>query len=355
MDFINKVLEVFGLKSEKLKITPCKEGHINNTFKVGEDYILQKINTSVFTNPVEVMDNIAKVTDFLKEKIDSHGGDAERETLTFLKTSSGEYLYKDDEGGMWRLCKFIKDSVCLQIPENENDFFQSGVAFGRFLNDLADFKADTLFEVIKDFHDTEKRFLCFEKAVEKDPVSRVQSCKKEIDFLFCKKAFTAILKERNLPIRVTHNDAKLNNVLLTKEEHKALCVIDLDTVMAGYCVNDFGDSIRFGASTANEDERDLNLVSLSLDMFKVYSKGYLSQCKDTLTQAEIDSLVDGAMLMTLESAIRFLTDYILGDTYFKTEYPEHNLVRAKTQIKLFCDMEKKHEQMQKIIKEIISA
>lgn len=347
--------EAFGFNSETAKIYPYGEGHINTTFKVDSPdgvYILQKVNTNVFPAVKEMMHNVSSVTEFLRKKISARGGDAERETMNFYKTVDGEWLYNDGEGGMWRLCRFVNDSVCLQSPRNEEDFLQSGVAFGKFLCDLADFPAETLYEVIARFHDTPNRFEAFEKALEQNLSNRRDTCEEEINFLLSQKDFTRTLKDANLPLRVTHNDTKLNNVLLSSD-YKALCVIDLDTIMPGYAVTDFGDSIRFGASTAAEDEKDLSKVNLSLSRFEAYAKGYIGQCKNALTEKELELMPEGAMMMTIECGMRFLTDYLNGDTYFKTAYPEHNLVRAKTQLKLYKEMQKNLDEMHNIINKIV--
>ncbi len=355
MKFAKMALEAFGLNGDTPEISRYGEGHINLTFKVDYpeiSYILQRVNTNVFPKVEEMMKNVSGVTSFLREKVLARGGDADRETMNFFKTTDGSYLYKDEEGGMWRLCKFITKSVCLQAPRNLDDFSESGVAFGKFLCDLADYPADTLYEVIEKFHDTPNRFENFEKALKENVVNRADSCREEIEFLLARKGFVTTLKNANLPLRVTHNDTKLNNVMLTEGDCKALCVIDLDTVMPGYAVTDFGDSIRFGASTASEDEKDLSKVNLSLERFEAYAKGYLSQCKDALTEAELNHLPEGAMMMTIECGMRFLTDYLSGDTYFRTAYPEHNLVRARTQFKLFYEMEQHRDEMHRIIDKI---
>lgn len=350
-----KAFEAFGHSAENTTIAPYGEGHINTTYKVDSPdgvFILQKVNTNVFPAVKEMMQNVSSVTAFLRKKIESRGGDGDRETMNFYKTTDGNWLYEDADGGMWRLCRFVNDSVCLQSPRCEEDFLQSGVAFGQFLCDLADFPAETLYEVIARFHDTPNRFEAFEKALAENLSGRRDTCKEEIDFLLSQKDFTRTLKDANLPLRVTHNDTKLNNVLLS-EDYKALCVIDLDTIMPGYAVTDFGDSIRFGASTAKEDEKDLSKVNLSLDRFKAYAKGYIGQCKNALTKKEIDLMPEGAMMMTIECGMRFLTDYLNGDTYFRTAYPEHNLVRARTQLKLYKEMQKNLDEMHKIIDEIV--
>ena len=336
-------------------------GHINDTFKLTfetangqiQPYILQRINDDIFKDPSYLMENINGVTSHLRAKIIENGGDPERETLNVVPTIDGKLFYKDSNGIYWRAYGFIEGASCYETVEDPEHFYQSAIAFGNFQKLLADYPAHTLHETIVDFHHTRKRFDAFVKAVEEDVMGRVKDVKEEIDFILERKDDTSILVDMldkgELPLRVTHNDTKLNNVMIDNETGKGLCVIDLDTVMPGLSANDFGDAIRFGASTALEDEPDLSKVSMSLELFDIYVKGFFKASGGSLTDNEIDMLTVGAKVITLEQAIRFLMDHIQGDTYFKIHRENHNLDRARTQIKLVADMEAKWDQMKDIV------
>lgn len=337
-------------------------GHINDTFLMtlrrddGSEgrVILQRMNKSIFTKPVELMENIMSVTSFLRERIVENGGDPDRETLNVIPTKDGKPYFVDSEGEYWRCYKFIEDATCFDQVESPEDFYQSAVAFGNFQRLLADYPAETLHETIEGFHDTKARFEVFKKAVEEDVCGRAASVKEEIDFYLSHKhvaeIFGDMLERGELPLRVTHNDTKLNNVMIDNETHKGICVIDLDTVMPGLAVNDFGDSIRFGASTAAEDEKDLDKVWCDMKLFDIYAKGFIEGCGGRLTKKEIEMLPMGAMVMTYECGMRFLTDHLQGDTYFKIHRENHNLDRSRTHIKLVQDMEEKWEMMNAIVK-----
>ncbi len=356
---ILKALAEFDTVATIDSCEPYGNGHINDTFLVVgrkengqiKRYILQRINTNVFKNPQEVMHNIELVTDFLKSKTDD-----ERRVLTLVRTKNGGAYYEDDFGGFWRLYDFVEDSLCLEAPESSEDFYQSAIAFGEFQKQLMDFPVEQLFETIPDFHNTPDRYERFLSALKKDSSGRAATVEKEIEFVKARKEFCHTLfdahKAGKLPIRVTHNDTKLNNVMLDAKTRKALCVIDLDTIMLGFSVNDFGDSIRFGASTATDDEKDLNKVWMDIDLFETYAKGFIKGCGGILTKEEIKLLPVGAKMMTLECGMRFLTDYLEGDTYFKTKYDTQNLDRCRTQFKLVSDMEAKWEKMNEIIRNI---
>lgn len=332
-------------------------GHINDTFAVngkdGKRYILHRVNHEVFTEPEKLMSNVEKVTQFLREKIQQQGGDPERETLNLVRTKEGKTFYRDRIGCYWRMYHFIEDTTALEQARNKEDFYQSAIAFGNFQSLLSDFDASRLYETIPDFHNTPIRFRTFQKAVEEDVCGRAACARREIDFYmghrkemeYCAQK----LAEGAVPLRVTHNDTKLNNVLLDARTGKAVCVIDLDTVMPGLAAFDFGDSIRFGANTAVEDERDLSKVSLDLELFETYVKGYLEGCKGSLTEAEVEMLSYGALTMTLECGMRFLTDHLQGDVYFMIHRENHNLDRSRTQMALVEDMERKWDQMQSIV------
>ncbi len=335
------------------------DGHINATFvlrfgKNGkiQDYVVQRINTNVFKNPDVLMQNIVGVTSFLRGKILKNGGDPDRETLCFLPARDGKYYAADENGNCWRCYRYIDDVYTCNVIDSAEVFYNAGLAFGAFQQSLADYPADTLAETIPNFHNTYSRFLDFETAVRENRSGRRDTVSAEIDFVRAREADTHVLLDLidkgELPLRVTHNDTKLNNILFDNQTNQGICIIDLDTVMPGLALYDFGDSIRFGANTASEDEKDLSKVSLSLPLYKAYTEGYLHTAKDSLLPAEIEYLPFSAKLMTLECGMRFLTDYLNGDTYFKTEYPEHNLVRCRTQFKLVADMEQKMTEMQKI-------
>ncbi len=327
-------------------------GHINSTYLVTTDhgctYILQRINKYVFTDPKAVMENVGAVTGYLSERAENP-----KEVLNFLRTNEGYYYYIDEDGEYWRCYEFA-DGICLEHPESDADFYESAIAFGRFQEMLSEFPAETLHETIPLFHNTVNRYRMFKEALEKNASGRADTVKEEIAFILAREneAGTIVnaLESGELPLRVTHNDTKLNNVLLNKTTRKAMCVLDLDTVMPGSSLYDYGDSIRFGAATADEDEKDLSKMSLDLHLFRVYTAGYLAACP-SLTAKEREYLPLGAKIITLELAVRFLTDYLDGDLYFKTAYPEHNLVRARTQLKLVADMEAKWDEMQKIVAE----
>ena len=361
---LEDALYAFGFGPQCSYVKPFGEGHINETYAVymptedGTDepfYVLQRVNINVFKQPDQVMDNIFGVTEFLREAIKHEGGDPDRETLSYIKTKSGENYFEDDEGQPWRCSNFITDSVCYQMVERPEQFYQSAYSFGHFLKQLGDYPADSLYETIPRFHDTVDRFHNFATAVKRDVKNRAASCKEEIEFALAREKDCGVLltqmKNGELPLRVTHNDTKLNNILFDKQTGKGLCIIDLDTIMPGLAANDFGDSIRFGASTAAEDEKDLDKVHFDIDLYELYVKGYLEMAKDVLTEKEIESLPWGSKLMTLECGMRFLTDYLQGDVYFKTAYPEHNLVRARTQFKLVKEMEEQFDKMCQIAKQ----
>lgn len=351
-DALLYTLESFCLSGKMVSCKPYGGGHINSTQLVTDDtgkrYILQRINTHVFRDVDALMENIRLVTDFLHESCCD-----ERSTLTLVPTREGKY-YIENEYGCWRMYHFVEDTVCLQAVESDDEFYESAVAFGRFQQALKNFPVEKLHTTIPNFHNTPDRFRLFREAIAKDPMDRVKEVQPEIDFILSHEEVVCrpqrMLERGELPERVTHNDTKLNNVLLDAASHKALCVIDLDTVMPGLSIFDFGDSIRFGAATAAEDERDLSKVSMSLDRFRAFTRGFVRSCPG-LTETELDMLSDGARTITLECGMRFLTDYIDGDHYFATQRPGQNLDRCRTQLKLVADMESKWEEMQHIVKE----
>jgi len=339
-------------------------GHINDTFLVLSDladgtekkYILQRMNREIFKKPEELMENILNVTSFLRKKIEERGGNPERETLNVILTKDGKPYFVDSVGEYWRAYIFIEDSISYDTVEKAEDFYESAVAFGNFQSLLSDYPAETLHETIEGFHDTKKRFATFKKAVEDDIMGRAASVQEEINFVLDREDVACVLGDMlakgELPLRVTHNDTKLNNIMMDKDTGKGICVIDLDTVMPGLSIHDFGDSIRFGASTGAEDEKDLSKISCDMELFKLYSEGFIKGCKGSLTENELKMMPMGAKVMTFECGMRFLTDYLQGDTYFKVHREGHNLDRCRTQFKLVKDMEEKWETMNTIIKEI---
>lgn len=354
---INELVNAFQFEGELLSYKTYGSGHINDTFYVEfstDKYILQRINTDIFTKPYELMENIEMVTQFLKEKINENGGDSNRETLNVVMTKDGQNIYKDSEGHFWRAYDYIDQSYSYDLVEDSEDFYESGVAFGTFQYRLDDFPIERLNFTIENFHHTPKRYQTFLKAVDNDVAGRAEQVTEEIEAIKEQAAFVNILwdlhAEGKLPLKVTHNDTKLNNVLFDKVSKKGICVVDLDTVMPGFSLDDFGDAIRFGASTALEDEKDLEKVLFDIDLFDIYIKGFLKGANGSLSALEIDLFPEGAKMMTLESAIRFLTDYLEGDTYFKTDYEDHNLVRARTQIKLVQEMDRQWDAMNKVVK-----
>ena len=342
--------------------SPIFDGHINRTYTLNyqtpagrKRYVLQAVNTTVFTKPVELIENISRVTDFLREKIRAEGGDPARETLRLVEAKDGK-LYVENEGGFWRLYDFIEGAVAYQTVERPVLFENAARAFGKFQRLLSDYPAATLHETIPHFHDTPKRFRDFHAALEADVAGRRNTAEKEIAFYLAQEPISGTITDEiargNIPLRVTHNDTKLNNIMMDEKTDQAVCVIDLDTVMPGSALYDFGDSIRFGASSGAEDEQDVDKIFMRLDLFQSYTAGYLEEAKTALTEAEIALLPMSAILMTLECGVRFLTDYLNGDTYFQTGYPTHNLVRCRTQAKLVADMLQKQDQMAQIVSDI---
>ena len=354
MDYMKEYGEVaakFCLQGEVTEICPYGEGHINLTLLVTtteKRYILQKMNTRVFPDPDKLMANICGVTEHLRAR--------GIETRNVVPTKDGKPFLKETE--CYRGYDFIENTVTYQTASDINVFRNSGKAFGEFQNYLAEFDASKLTETIKRFHDTPNRFENFKAALEADAFDRAKDCKEEIEFILSHENTYGIamagLKDGTLPLRVTHNDTKLNNILMDEKTGEARAVIDLDTIMPGSMLFDFGDSIRFGASTAAEDEKDLSKVHFDINLFKAYAEGYCGAVKDSITNREAELLPYGSYLMTIECGMRFLTDYLAGDTYFATKYEGHNLVRCRTQIRLASEMEAQFEEMKKIIFAILA-
>ena len=336
----------FRLDGQPVSCKPFGNGHINSTYCLttteGTRYVLQKINTDIFGDPQGLMANAVGVTEHIRQR----GGRA----MTFIPTLAGEYC---DEDG-WRVSAF-EEGLCLEAVQSADDFYQSGLAFGQFQQALSDYPAHTLHETIADFHNTPVRFAQLKAAVAESADGRLDRCRQELEYALSLESLggrlQAMREQGELPLRVTHNDTKLNNVLLDPQTHTPLCVLDLDTVMPGLVAYDFGDAIRFGAATAAEDEQDPSKMKLDMALFEAFSRGFLAGAP-SLTDLEVQTLPLGAFTMTLECGIRFLADYLRGDTYFRIAYPEHNLVRARTQLALCADMLYRWEDMTAVMKGI---
>lgn len=350
---IERIACAFRIDGRPISCTEFGSGHINYTVKVltdtGYEYVLQRINKYVFKDPVRLMENVSSVTDFLRQRVEDS-----RMALHFIPTGDGLFYYLDEDGEYWRMYDFI-GGFCLDAPESEEDFYQSALAFGRFQHMLSEFPAHTLFETIPEFHNTIDRYRQLRESIQADAAGRLESVRGDVEFLMEHEELGCMLQRLReggeLPLRVTHNDTKLNNVLLDKATRKSLCVLDLDTVMPGLSLYDFGDSIRFGAATAAEDEPDVSKMSMDLHLFEVYTRGFL-EAATSLTEREVELLPMGAFVITLELATRFMKDYLDGDLYFKTAYPQHNLVRARAQMKLAADMLSKMDDMNRIVAEV---
>ena len=358
---IKEIASNYDFKGDLINYKPYGSGHINDTYLLVfknaklelEKVVLQRINKTVFKKPVEVMENIIGITGYLREQIIKQGGNPERETLNVIPARDGRFYYIDSNEEYWRFYKYIENTTSYEQVERPEDFYESGVAFGRFQYLLANYPANTLYETIPGFHDTKARFQKFKEAVANDVCGRAKTAQTEIDFVLARQdvseVFWDLQEKGEIPLRVTHNDTKLNNIMMDNETGKGICVVDLDTVMPGLAMNDFGDSIRFGASTGAEDEQDLTKISCDLELFELYAKGFIEGCNNSLTNKEIELLPMGAKVMTFECGMRFLTDYLEGDHYFKIHREGHNLDRCRTQFKLVADMEKKWNEMNEVI------
>lgn len=352
----------FQIEGEYLDCLPYGEGHINQTFllRVRRDgaekrYILQRINSTLFQDVPRLMENILRVTSFARDEVIRRGGDPLRETMTVIPARDGKPYYFDGND-YFRVYLFIEDAVSFQTVEDPRYFYASAVAFGKFAMLLANFDAHDLYEPLPDFHNTAKRFRDFTDALARDPLGRAKEVQAEIEFVLAREAMTSkitsLLALGDLPTKVTHNDTKLNNVLIDPKTAEPVAVIDLDTIMPGSICYDFGDSIRFGCSTAAEDEPNLEKVHFDTDLFRTYTEGYLWALGDSVTETELEHLSVGAKMMTYECGMRFLTDYLLGDTYFRVKRPGHNLDRARTQFRLVSEMEQATAQMDHAVREI---
>ncbi len=357
-----QIARKFMLPQGEMQVEPYGNGHINDTYRVtvhADDgkisrFILQRVNRFVFKRPVEVIENIERVTDYLRGVILREGGDPARETLTIVKTVSATSYAQDSQGELWRMYTFIEGTVSRDLPDTPALFELSGAAFGKFQRQLEGFPAESLHETIHDFHNTPARYAQLMDAAAHDAAGRKAGVEAEIAFCrtYEREVHTLLdaLGAGEIPLRVTHNDTKLNNVLLDAKTGRGVCVIDLDTVMPGLAAYDFGDSIRFGANTAAEDEQNLSKVHLSLEMFEAFVRGYVREAGSVLTRREIELLPMGAKLMTLECGMRFLADHLNGDKYFKIHREGHNLDRARTQFQLVRSMERGWDDMLEIVR-----
>ena len=357
---LTEVLSAYDFPATLLGAVRYGQGHINDTFCVicqpqegdAVRYILQGLSLAAFPRQDELMENFIGITSYLRDKIIAAGGDPLRETLSLVKTRDGKDYYTDGTGKVWRLTPFIENTDCFQSATPEL-FEASARAFGNFQYMLQGYPAETLHEAIVNFHNTEDRFAKFEAALAADKHDRAKDIQAEIQFVLDRKADCSValqaLRDGKLPLRVTHNDTKLNNILIDRATGEGICVIDLDTTMPGLSINDFGDSIRFGANHSKEDEKDLTKVNFDIDLYEAYTRGFLEGAKGSLTAAELEYLPWGARLMTLECGIRFLTDYLDGDHYFRIHYADQNLDRCRTQFKLVKDMEEQFEAMAAVV------
>ena len=357
-----KVFSEF-LNKNIISCKPLGGGNINPTYLIeaeaspeSEKYVLQRINTSVFKDVDSLMNNIFSVSEFLGKKVSAQGVHSRKNVLTFIKTSDQKNYFTDSEGCCWRLSYYISDSASYDTPETPEMFNKCGFALGEFERLLSDFPAETLAETIPDFHNTQKRYEDFKAALSRDSVGRAHSAKEQIDSLTelyddCKK-FLDFIEEKQLPIRVTHNDTKFNNFLFDKASGEYICMVDFDTIMPGYSIYDFADAVRSGANLTGECETDLSRVSLSLEYFEAFASGYLKAASKYLSQKEIDCLACSVFVLSFECAARFLADYLDGDVYFKTDYDNHNLERARNQLALSYDIKDKMAEMTSIIKEL---
>ena len=360
--YLSEVLGAFDFGAPVVGAIRFGAGHINDTFVVHTQpdncccrrFILQRMSPAAFKRPDQLMENIMGVTEYLGREIESRGGDREREALRVIRPRNGEPYYTDSANGAWRVYPFVEDTICYQTAETPALFAASGRAFGHFQRLLQGYPAQTLHETIPHFHDTEDRLAKLKAALAADKLGRAAECRQELDFVLAREADCSValqaLRDGVLPLRVTHNDTKLNNVLMDRDSGEGLCIIDLDTVMPGLSINDFGDSIRFGANHSAEDETDLSKVNLDVSLFEAYTQAFLEGAGGTLTAAEIDYLPWGAKLMTFECGIRFLTDYLEGDVYFHTTRDGQNLDRCRTQFKLVSDMEAHWDELAEIVK-----
>ena len=360
-----EALEAINFNGDIINVKSFGSGIINDTFLVvcndndnkEEKYILQKINNSIFKNIELLMKNYCNICNYLKEIVKNTHGDVDRQTITVIPTKDGKSFFKDSKGNYWRAIKFIPNTITYDVLESSNDFYKVGKAFGKFQNMLSEYKAENLYESIPNFHNTKERFNTFLSSVNNNKVNRLDKVRDEVNFILERRNDTSILidmyERGELPLRVTHNDTKISNILMDEKTKEGICIIDLDTIMPGLSLYDFGDAIRSGATHALEDEKDLSKVYVDLEFFEAFTKGFLEGTNSTLTKNEIEMLPMGAKVITLEQGIRFLTDYLDGDIYYKTSYEDQNLDRTRTQLKLVRDMELKWDKLKGIVNKYV--
>lgn len=350
------IAKLFALDGEPMIAVPFGQGHINDTYFVetsrARKYILQRVNNGIFQDIDGLMNNIILVTAHIRQKVAEAGGDPLRECLSVVDTKDGQHFVRVDDC-FWRCYIYIENAITMQTAQTPELFRAAGQAFGIFQRQLSDFPAEKLVEVIPNFHNTPNRYNNFIKAWEADSCGLAKNVREEILFAREHADLCPLLADKlqsgELPLRVTHNDTKINNVMLNGANNKPLAVIDLDTVMPGLSAYDFGDSIRSGATLAAEDEPDIDKVRFDTHLFEMYAEGFLGECKNAFSREEVLSLYTGSVLMTFECGVRFLTDYLEGSTYFKTAYPEHNLVRCRTQFELVKQMLQKEDELKNIL------
>ena len=357
---IGKIASNFAVDGKFIAYEVYGNGHINETYALTyksncgmERYILQKVNKYVFPNMEKLMNNITGICEFLKQKYQSIGQDATKKCITIVYTLDGKSYYTDLNGDYWRMMRLIEDTESYEIVVDNVAFEKAGHAFGEFISLLKDYPVDTLYEVIPNFHNTVSRFEAFASSVKANKAKRKKTCKKEIQFVYDHKHLAGVivnlLNNGDIPTRVTHNDTKINNVLMDRDTGDAVCVVDLDTIMPGSLLYDFGDGIRSGCNTGYEDDKNLDNVDFDMDKFESFAKGFITGANGDITKCEKDHMAIASIIITFECGIRFLTDYLNGDVYFKTSYPEHNLVRCRTQFKLVARMLERYDEMRAIV------
>ena len=353
---VSRQFQIYG---DLLHAEPCKIGHINETYiatynqgGIQVRYVHQRINTHVFKDPDAVMDNFVRVTSHQRRKLTERGArDASRRTITVIPTRSGKSYYRNPDGECWRTLVFVEGVRTFEAVELPTQAYQAGKAFGEFQHSLVDLPGARLSETIPHFHNTRKRFAALQQAVSEDHANRAGEAKKEIEFALRQEKIVDVIlnamAKKKLPERITHNDTKFNNVMLDVVTGEAMCVVDLDTVMPGCALYDFGDMVRTTTSPTLEDELDLVKVQMRMPMFKALARGYLESAGQFLTKGERALIAFSGKLITFTIGIRFLTDYLGGDTYFRVHRPHHNLDRARTQFKLVESIERQEAAMQK--------
>jgi hypothetical protein len=360
---LEEIFDQFKADGSFESAEPFGNGHIHDTYFIKttetdkDNFILQRLNSHIFNNIPQLQKNIERVTGHLKKKLISiPGSDIKRECLNLVNSLDGKSWIIDSKKNYWRMFLFITNHKSYNIVDSTSKAFEGGKAIGRFQARLSDLGGEPLFVTIPGFHDIEKRLETFNFKVNTDPVRRVESVRNEINFVTGRaekmKVILRLGDEGKIPLRITHNDTKFNNILFD-ENDKALCVIDLDTVMPGYVHYDFGDAIRTAANMASEDEKDLSLIGMKIDLFRAYSEGYLSETSGTLNDIEKEYLAFSPLLITYTQAVRFLTDYLDGDNYFKIHHEDHNLQRARAQFRLVASMEEQYDEMRKIIRNLV--